>query len=89
MHPPTSILLTITVVEASRTILFDVRSQIGVNFGVLAAWCVVNTALFPLACYYLRWKSMKGIRKAREAQEARDLLQRRETLEAQDRPRPQ
>ncbi|GME33703.1 putative mnng and nitrosoguanidine resistance protein [Neofusicoccum parvum] len=32
------------VVQGSRTILFDLHSQIGLNFGVLIAWAAVNTA---------------------------------------------
>lgn len=45
------------IVNGSRQILFDLHSNIGLNFGVLFAWCAINTALFPLACYYMRWKS--------------------------------
>lgn len=45
------------IVQASRQILFGLHSQIGLNFGVLFAWVAVNTVLFPLACYYMRWKS--------------------------------
>lgn len=40
------------IVEASRTILFGLSDHhIGLNFGVLAAWAAVNTALFPFCCY--------------------------------------
>jgi len=45
------------VVEGSRQILFGLHSRIGLDFGVLIAWGAVNTALFPLACYFMRWKS--------------------------------
>lgn len=45
------------VVEGSRQILFDLHSRIGLDFGVLIAWGAVNTALFPFACYFMRWKS--------------------------------
>lgn len=51
------------VVNASRTILFDVHSRIGLNFGILFAWCAVNTALFPLCCYFMRWKTRKEKKK--------------------------
>ncbi|PMD36146.1 MNNG and nitrosoguanidine resistance protein-like protein [Hyaloscypha variabilis F] len=51
------------IVNASRTILFDVRSRIGLNFGILFAWCAVNTALFPLCCYFMRWKTMREKKK--------------------------
>lgn len=49
------------VVEGSRQILFDLHSRIGLNFGILIAWGVVNTALFPFMCYYMRWKTKKGL----------------------------
>lgn len=52
--------LPITVVEASRSTLFDLHSRIGLNLGVLAAWCVVNVMLFPLCCYFMRWKTMRS-----------------------------
>ncbi|KAI1340056.1 MNNG and nitrosoguanidine resistance protein [Xylariaceae sp. FL0016] len=51
------------VVQASRQIVFDLRSQIGLNFGVLLAWAAVNTALFPICCYYMRWKRERDMRK--------------------------
>jgi hypothetical protein len=54
------------VVEASRTILFDVHSRIGLNFGILFAWAAINTALFPLCCYFQRWMMMRS--KAKEAE---------------------
>ena len=47
------------VVTASRTILFDTHSRIGLNFGVLFAWCAINTLLFPFCCVFMRWKSNK------------------------------
>ncbi|KAF2083925.1 MNNG and nitrosoguanidine resistance protein [Saccharata proteae CBS 121410] len=49
------------VVMGSRTILFDIKSEIGLNFGVLFAWVAVNTALFPLACYWMRYKNNHGL----------------------------
>ncbi|KAH7040248.1 MNNG and nitrosoguanidine resistance protein [Microdochium trichocladiopsis] len=45
------------VVDASRHILFDLKSDIGQNIGILLAWGVVNTMLFPLCCYFMRWKT--------------------------------
>ncbi|EXJ90810.1 hypothetical protein A1O1_03915 [Capronia coronata CBS 617.96] len=47
------------IVNGSRTILFDTHSRIGLNFGVLFAWCAVNTLLFPFCCVYMRWKTNK------------------------------
>ncbi|KAL2873690.1 hypothetical protein SGCOL_011174 [Colletotrichum sp. CLE4] len=44
------------VVEGSRQLLFDLHSKIGLNFGVLFAWTAVNSVLFPLCCYFMRWK---------------------------------
>ena len=55
------------IVEASRSLLFDLHSRIGLNIGVLMVWCVVNTALFPLACLFMRRKTMKQKRKEAEA----------------------
>nr|POE72296.1 nitrosoguanidine resistance protein sng1 [Quercus suber] len=46
-----------SIVEGSRQILFDLHSRIGLDFGILIAWGAVNTALFPFACYFMRWKS--------------------------------
>lgn len=47
------------VVQASRTILFDTYSRLGLNFGILAAWCVLNVALFVPCAIFMRWKSSK------------------------------
>lgn len=53
--------IPVTVVEATRTILFDTYSNIGLNFGVLLAWAAVNTILFPFMCYFMRYKTKKGL----------------------------
>ena len=55
------------IVEASRSTLFDLHSRIGLNMGVLFAWCAINSILFPFACYLLRWKTMRAKRKEAEA----------------------
>ncbi|KAI1764864.1 MNNG and nitrosoguanidine resistance protein [Hypoxylon sp. FL1150] len=52
------------IVQASRQILFDLHSEMGLNFGVLLAWCAVNLCLFPLCCYAARWKMERGRRAA-------------------------
>ncbi|KAI1501845.1 MNNG and nitrosoguanidine resistance protein [Biscogniauxia marginata] len=52
------------IVQASRQILFDLKSEIGLNLGVLFAWIAVNTLLFPLCCYFMRWKMERGMRAA-------------------------
>lgn len=48
------------IVEASRSLLFDLHSRIGLNFGVLFAWVAINSLLFPGCCYFMRWKMMKA-----------------------------
>ena len=45
------------VVTASRHILFGLHSEIGLNFGILIAWGAVNSALFPFACRWMKFKS--------------------------------
>jgi hypothetical protein len=45
------------VVTGSRTLLFGTHSRLGLNFGILFAWAAVNTALFPICCIFMRWKS--------------------------------
>lgn len=47
------------VVNASRTLLFGTKNNLGLNFGILFAWCAVNTALFPFCCVFMRWGSAK------------------------------
>lgn len=54
----------VAVVEASRSTLFDLHSRIGLNFGVLIAWCAINSALFPLCCYFMRWNTERQRKKA-------------------------
>ena len=49
------------VVQGSRQIIFDLRETLGIDFGVLIAWGAVNTALFPFACWFMRWKSKNGV----------------------------
>ncbi len=57
------------VVNASRTILFNTHSRIGLNFGILFAWVAVNTALFPVSCWVMRWKTQREKRKEGEKAE--------------------
>lgn len=52
------------LVEASRQVMFDLHSRIGLNFGILFAWSAVNTVLFPLCCYFMRWRAEREKRKA-------------------------
>ncbi|RYO93280.1 hypothetical protein DL766_001400 [Monosporascus sp. MC13-8B] len=51
-------------VQASRQVLFDPHSRICLNLSVLSAWSAVNVVLFPLCCYFMRWKSRRGRRAA-------------------------
>ncbi|KAI4228650.1 MAG: hypothetical protein L6R36_001506 [Xanthoria steineri] len=51
------------IVEASRSTLFQLHSRIGLNFGVLFVWCAINTALFPICCYIMRWKTQREQKK--------------------------
>ncbi len=46
-----------SVVEGSRMLLFDLKSHLAKDFGILIAWAAVNTIVFPFACYFMRWKS--------------------------------
>lgn len=54
------------VVQASRQVLFNLHSRIGINFAVLFTWVAINSIFFPFACYLMRWK---GERERRLAQE--------------------
>ncbi|KAH7121306.1 hypothetical protein B0J11DRAFT_62820 [Dendryphion nanum] len=54
------------VVEATRQILFDLHPRIGLNIGILLAWVAVDSFLFPLCCYYMRWNTMRVKKNAAE-----------------------
>ncbi|KAI1370338.1 MNNG and nitrosoguanidine resistance protein [Hypoxylon crocopeplum] len=58
------------IVQASQQILFDLHSEIGLNFGVLFSWAAVDLALFPLACYFSRWRMERGKRQEQKAAES-------------------
>ncbi|KAI1417952.1 MNNG and nitrosoguanidine resistance protein [Hypoxylon sp. FL1857] len=58
------------IVQASRQILFDLHSEIGLNFGVLFAWAAVNVSLFPLCCYFMRWNQERQRRNAEKGAES-------------------
>jgi len=49
-----------TVVQASRTILFDTHSRIGLDFGVLFAWVGLSISIFPFSAMFMRWKKKRG-----------------------------
>ena len=52
-----------SLVEAARTVLFDTKHFLGKDFGILIAWCVLNSIVFPYACRFARWKTMRAARK--------------------------
>lgn len=54
------------IVAGSKTLVFGTKSDLGLNFGVLLAWVAVGTLLFPIACWVMRWKSIKDRQRAAE-----------------------
>ncbi|CAO2648741.1 Nn.00g096900.m01.CDS01 [Neocucurbitaria sp. VM-36] len=52
------------IVELTRSTLFDLHPRVGLNFGILFAWCAIDTLLFPVCCYYMRWNTARVKRKA-------------------------
>jgi hypothetical protein len=58
------------IVELTRSILFDLHPRIGLNLGILFAWCAIGTLLFPICCYYMRWKTARTKRNAAAKEEA-------------------
>jgi hypothetical protein len=65
------------IVELTRSLLFDLHPRVGLNFGVLLAWCGVGSGLFPVCCYYMRWKSVRvGKGKAKKEGEWREKMER-------------
>ena len=61
------------VVNATRTLLFDVHSEMGLDLGVLVAWWAVNTALFPFAAWWLRHKVCKPKLMLKKNNEKKDV----------------
>lgn len=47
------------IVEASRTLLFDTHNRLGLNFGVLFTWVVINVLCFFPAAVFFRYKNTK------------------------------
>ena len=56
------------IVELTRSVLFDLHPRVGLNFGILFVWCAVNTLLFPLCCYFMRWNTIRTKRNAAKAE---------------------
>ena len=55
------------IVEASRTVIFDTHSRLGLNFGILFVWCGVNSILFPACCWFQRRTMQKEKKKEAES----------------------
>lgn len=53
--------LTFLVVDAMRTIVFDIHSRIGLDFAVLFIWIAVSLAFYPFAAFIMRWKAKRGV----------------------------
>ena len=51
------------IVEASRSLLFDLHSRLGLNFGVLFCWVAVNSTVFPFSCWFMKWKEERAKQK--------------------------
>ncbi|KAJ4370761.1 hypothetical protein N0V83_005283 [Neocucurbitaria cava] len=56
------------IVELTRSTLFDLHPRVGLNFGILFAWCAIGTLLFPVCCYFMRWNTMRVKKKAAQAE---------------------
>ncbi|KAG0641635.1 hypothetical protein HOY80DRAFT_1008407 [Tuber brumale] len=57
------------IVEACRSIVFDVRSEIGRNFGVLFAWVCVSVLLFPVCALVARRRAERERREEMKVRE--------------------
>ncbi|EKV06737.1 MNNG and nitrosoguanidine resistance protein [Penicillium digitatum] len=49
------------IVDALRTIIFDVHSRIGLDFAILFIWIAISLAFYPFAAFIMRWKMKRGI----------------------------
>jgi hypothetical protein len=66
------------VVEATRQILFELHPRIGLNVGILLAWCGIGTFLYPFTCYYMRWNTARQKKHAAEKEKAWDAKMEQE-----------
>lgn len=55
------------LVEGSKTLILGVRSDLAMNFSVLAGWVVLGTIVFPLACWLMKWKGDRVAAKSIES----------------------
>lgn len=44
------------IVEGTKTLTLGTRSNLAINFSVLAGWVALGTIVFPLACWLMKWK---------------------------------
>ncbi|CAI7637423.1 unnamed protein product [Penicillium crustosum] len=49
------------IVDAMRTIVFDIHSRIGLDFAVLFIWIAVSLAFYPFAAFIMRWRAKRGV----------------------------
>lgn len=58
-------------IQASTTIIFDLKSHLGLNFGVLLAWVGLSLIIMPFAIWFQLHKSVKVMRGQDEQMEER------------------
>ncbi|KAI0843394.1 MNNG and nitrosoguanidine resistance protein [Hypoxylon sp. FL0890] len=75
------------IVQASRQILFDLHSEIGLNFGALFAWVAVDVCLFPLCCYFMRWRQERQRRHAERGAESYSVFDAAAEAQKKDVPK--
>ncbi|KAI0343451.1 hypothetical protein BDW22DRAFT_1355893 [Trametopsis cervina] len=77
--------------NATRTILFGTRNQLGLNFGVLFAWIAVSLVSVPLIQIHVRRQEVKAWRKqsSLEREKEKELRERevKEVKGQEDEPR--
>ncbi|KAF2845109.1 hypothetical protein T440DRAFT_511817 [Plenodomus tracheiphilus IPT5] len=56
------------VVKLTRSTLFDLHPRVGLNFGILFAGVALDSILFPLCCYYMRWNTARVKRNVAKAE---------------------
>ncbi|CAG7942264.1 unnamed protein product [Penicillium nalgiovense] len=49
------------IVDALRTIIFDIHSRIGLDFAILFIWIAISLAFYPFAAFIMRWKMKRGV----------------------------
>lgn len=50
---------TFAVEEATKTIIFDMHSRMGLDFGILIGWVCVSIGIFPFATWFMYWKERR------------------------------